>query len=187
FGDFDAARANAARRWRRPVHAVQTARQNARHRRFARSALSGKNVTVSDAFLRDRILDGGPGMLLPNKLREILGTVFSGNDLVHGGAPDGNARPRVIRGTHAKPLPLLPSGPGGVCGRALHEARSLTNTHANMRALHCSGVDLARLCVEILQCESPRRPRHLPSDEPLAGTTPLRQILTTHRKSKCAR
>src|ERR1035437_1536256 len=26
----------------------------------------------------------------------------------------------------ANPLPLLPSGPGGVCGRALHEVRGLT-------------------------------------------------------------
>src|ERR1700730_1667600 len=43
------------------------------------------------------------------------------------------ARPRVIRGTRAKPLPLLPSGPGGVHSRPLHEARSLTTTHANMR------------------------------------------------------
>ena len=46
-----------------------------------------------------------------------------------------NARPRVIRGTRAKPLPLLPSGPGGVYGRPLHEARSLTTSNANMRAL----------------------------------------------------
>src|ERR1700688_3484720 len=37
------------------------------------------------------------------------------------------AKPRVIRGTRVKPLPLLPSGPGGVCSRPLHEARSLTN------------------------------------------------------------
>src|ERR1017187_2309979 len=37
-----------------------------------------------------------------------------------------HARPRVIRGTQAKPLPLLPSGPGGVCSRPLHGARSLT-------------------------------------------------------------
>src|ERR1700722_15388059 len=43
------------------------------------------------------------------------------------------ARPRVIRGTRIKPLPLLPSGPGGVHSHPLHEARSLTTTHANMR------------------------------------------------------
>src|ERR1700693_5066359 len=41
------------------------------------------------------------------------------------------ARLRVIRGTRAKPLPLLPSGPGGVHSRPLHEARSLTTIHAN--------------------------------------------------------
>src|SRR5579863_2789505 len=40
------------------------------------------------------------------------------------------ARPRVIRGTRVKPLPLLPSGPGGVCSRPLHEARSLTTSYA---------------------------------------------------------
>jgi hypothetical protein len=40
------------------------------------------------------------------------------------------ARPRVIRGTRVKPLPLLPSGPGGVCSRPLHEARSLTTKRA---------------------------------------------------------
>src|SRR3954471_19116604 len=53
-----------------------------------------------------------------------------------GGFPDGsrtrNARPRVIRGTRTAPLPLLPSGPGGVCGRPLHGARDLTRIHRNM-------------------------------------------------------
>src|SRR5450759_1367345 len=37
------------------------------------------------------------------------------------------ARPRVIRGTRVKPLPLLPSRPGAVCSRPLHGARDLTN------------------------------------------------------------
>jgi hypothetical protein len=41
-----------------------------------------------------------------------------------------NARPRVIRGTQAELLPLLPSGPGGVYNRPLHEARSLTTFYA---------------------------------------------------------
>src|SRR5215470_1278601 len=45
--------------------------------------------------------------------------------------PGAYARPRVIRGTRVKPLPLLPSGPGGVHSRPLHEARSLTNIHAS--------------------------------------------------------
>ncbi len=37
------------------------------------------------------------------------------------------AKPRVIRGTQGKSLPLLPSGPGGVRDRLLHGARNLTN------------------------------------------------------------
>src|ERR1700744_5612700 len=44
-----------------------------------------------------------------------------------------NARPRVIRGTRTAPLPLLPSGPGGVCSRPLHGARDLTSIHRIMR------------------------------------------------------
>ena len=35
-------------------------------------------------------------------------------------------RPRVIRGTQESPLPLLPSGSGGVRSYPLHEARSLS-------------------------------------------------------------
>src|ERR1019366_10604392 len=42
------------------------------------------------------------------------------------------ARPRVIRGTRTALLPLLPSGPGGVCSRPLHGARDLTSIHRNM-------------------------------------------------------
>src|SRR5215467_16354926 len=43
------------------------------------------------------------------------------------------ARPRVIRGTQVEPLPLLPSGPGGVRGRPLHGARDLTTDYRSMR------------------------------------------------------
>src|SRR5512140_1264689 len=49
----------------------------------------------------------------------------------------GNARPRVIRGTRAAPLPLLPSGPGGVCGRPLHGARDLTSIYPSMQGVFC--------------------------------------------------
>src|ERR1035441_8677039 len=51
---------------------------------------------------------------------------------VSGCRADNYARPRVIRGTRTAPLPLLPSGPGGVCGRPLHEARDLTSLYRNM-------------------------------------------------------
>ena len=49
------------------------------------------------------------------------------------GLGSGFARPRVIRGTRAKSLPLLPSGPGGVYNRPLHEARSLTIHNPTIR------------------------------------------------------
>src|SRR5438270_10027828 len=44
------------------------------------------------------------------------------------------ARPRVIRGTRTAPLPLLPSGPGGVCSRPLHGARDLTSLYRSTAA-----------------------------------------------------
>src|ERR1035438_7844043 len=53
--------------------------------------------------------------------------------------PGPNARPRVIRGTRTTPLPLLPSGPGGVCSRPLHGARDLTSNYRSKvgHALAC--------------------------------------------------
>src|ERR1035438_8370677 len=54
---------------------------------------------------------------------------------VSGCRADDYARPRVIRGTRTAPLPLLPSGPGGVCSRTLHEARDLTSLYRNMAPL----------------------------------------------------
>jgi hypothetical protein len=51
-----------------------------------------------------------------------------------------NARPRVIRGTRAKSLPLLPSGPGGVYNRPLHEAQSLT-IHNPIIRITCGGAE----------------------------------------------
>jgi hypothetical protein len=43
-------------------------------------------------------------------------------------------RMRAIRGTRTKPLPLLPSGPGGVHSHPLHEAWSLTTSTASLQA-----------------------------------------------------
>ena len=88
------------------------------------AALAGKYVSVRDAVLRDRVFQRGLDVFLADQLGKSLGPVLAGDDLVH--AERGYARPRVIRGTQVEPLPLLPSGPGGVRGRPLHEARSLT-------------------------------------------------------------
>ena len=68
-----------------PLYAVQAARQNARDGGFAGAALAGKDVAVRDAVLRDRVLERGADVLLADQLRERLGPVFSGDDLVHGG------------------------------------------------------------------------------------------------------
>ena len=69
-----------------------------------------------------------------------------------------NARPRVIRGTQAKPLPLLPSGPGGVCGRPLHGARSLTSTHPSTALASRRSVPFRQFSVVNLSNESTATP-----------------------------
>jgi hypothetical protein len=108
----------------RALNAVEAARHNARNGGFSRAPLAGKNIAMGDAALRDGVFESGFDVFLADQLRKRLRPVLAGNDLVHEG---DYARPRVIRGTRVKPLPLLPSGPGGVCSRPLHEARSLTN------------------------------------------------------------
>src|SRR3954467_13906587 len=110
-------------------------------------------------------------MLLPNELGKILWTILSGDDLVHerdrvrteagtcrllnlGRTHRGGiARPRVIRGTQAKPLPLLPSEPGGVCSRPLHEARSLTIHYV----ITCGLLARAQDCLQFFAEQSGRR------------------------------
>src|SRR5579862_3766135 len=86
---------------------------------------------MRDAPLRNRVFERGLDVFLADQLGERLRPVLAGDDLVHGRREKVQyARPRVIRGTRVKPLPLLPSGPGGVRSRPLHEARSLTTPYA---------------------------------------------------------
>src|ERR1051326_3201418 len=68
------------------------------------------------------------------------------------------ARPRVIRGTRTAPLPLLPSGPGGVCGRPLHGARDLTRNHRSMAGFRVMPVFIRR-AKAMRNGETPRRTR----------------------------
>ena len=126
--DLEATGAHAAGRGGRALDAVQAARQNAGNSGLPGAALAGKNVAVRDALLRDGVFERGADVLLADQLGKRLRPVFPGDDLVHEGVGGEYARPRVIRGTRAKPLPLLPSGPGGVYSRPLHEARSLTTS-----------------------------------------------------------
>src|SRR5208282_815018 len=71
------------------------------------------------------------------------------------------ARPRVIRGTRVKPLPLLPSGPGGVRSRPLHEARSLTTFNASsfLEAARSTEPDSAGRLHQFLRLRRPSRTR----------------------------
>src|SRR4051794_31594649 len=132
--DLTAAGTDSTRLCGRTVYAVQTPCDNARHCRLPCATLTGEYVAMGDTALCDRIAQGRADVLLTDQLRELRWPVFPGDDLVHGSAlivlATGRweyARPRVIRGTRAKPLPLLPSGPGGVCSRPLHGAQGLTN------------------------------------------------------------
>src|SRR5262249_43762979 len=113
----------SAGRWGGAELAIEASRHDTGDGGLAGPALAGKDVAVSDAALGDGIFECGFDVLLADEFRKRLRAVFAGYDLIHLG---GLARPRVIRGTRVKPLPLLPSGPGGVRSRPLHEARSLT-------------------------------------------------------------
>src|SRR5208283_207832 len=87
-----------------------------------------------------------------------------------------DARPRVIRGTRTALLPLLPSGPGGVCSRPLHGARDLTSIHRNMglpgHTLHVAASPAGRLArlpqvavvtaVQEVDCLADDQPDHQP-------------------------
>ncbi len=139
-GDFRAARADSARRGRRSLDAIQTARKNAGDCRLSGPALPREDIAVGDPPLGDGVFEGGFNVFLADQLAKYLGAILAGDDLVHCGAfvrwrtmqaRGAYARPRVIRGTRVKPLPLLPSGPGGVCSHTLHEARSLTTPYAS--------------------------------------------------------
>ena len=86
----------------------------------------------------DRVRQGFLNVLLSDQFAKRLRTVLPRNDLIHEivlrTLGSVFARPRVIRGTRAKSLPLLPSEPGGVYDRPLHEARSLTTHNSSIRS-----------------------------------------------------
>jgi hypothetical protein len=140
------------------MNTIQAAGKNAGYGGLPGSALTGKDVPVRDAIAFDGVRKSSLNRLLADQFRESLGPILPGDDLIHVAsrsvkspkavpsrlrlgftAPPGNrsrevfARPRVIRGTRAKSLPLLPSGPSGVHNRPLHEARSLTTTNVSIR------------------------------------------------------
>ena len=79
---FEAGRAFAAGVGGRPIDAIETARHNACDSRLARATLPGKDITMCDATLCDRIVERGFDMFLTDQFVEIAGPIFAGDDLI---------------------------------------------------------------------------------------------------------
>src|SRR6187401_1960610 len=100
---------------------VESFGQDPRRGCFADPARPCEEIGMANAIRLDGILKGPDNGLLPNHLFENLGPEFSGNNLVfHSGVAAKLVRPGGYCGTLEDPLPLLPSGPGGVHGVQLH-------------------------------------------------------------------
>ena len=82
FGDLDARVTDAAGIGRRPVHAVQRARQNARRRRLADAPRSGKHERLRQPLARERVAQRTRHRLLPDDIVELLRPPFARDDLV---------------------------------------------------------------------------------------------------------
>ena len=99
-----------------PLRAVQTLCQDSRHGRLAHAPRTTEQIRMPRAVQLDRILKNLNDRLLADNFTEDLRAELSRYDLVfhrwvrHGG----------YCVTLDDLLPLLPSGPGGVCGVQLH-------------------------------------------------------------------
>ena len=80
--NLDARVANAAGIGGRSLDAAQRARQDARRRRLAGSALARKHERLRDAAAGDRIAQRTRHRLLPDDVIEALGTPLSGENLI---------------------------------------------------------------------------------------------------------
>jgi len=94
---------------------------------------------VVQAILQNGVLPRGGHVVLPDDLFEGLGTILSGKDLV------GHKKGGQVISLHSwKPLPLLPSGPGGICGPGLREdpATDGDRTDRTTKARNKSGAEM---------------------------------------------
>ena len=141
LGNLMTLSADATRSSGWPIIAIQRLGENSRCGCFAHSAHAGEQKCVWNPIGADGVLQGSGNMLLPGDIRKGLRTPFPCNHQIRHRfevkrpMDEADSRlglaPRIFkgcpwltarlpRGTGADPLPLLPSGPDGVCGAALH-------------------------------------------------------------------
>src|SRR5208337_2514142 len=131
--NLDARRAFAARLRGRALLAIQASRENPRRRRLTDAANPGEQKRVRDSAPLQRFAERARHVLLADQFREALGPPFAREYEVWGlrfGHREifslGTARRMIARhpcGTGWQPVPLLPSGPGGVRGLPLRRTR----------------------------------------------------------------
>ena len=128
---------------RRTLHAVERLGQNARRGRFAHAARAGKNVRMRHAVRCESRSRASPSRAAARRRPQTSAGAISAQ------SPDSSssgsrvcqdsavARLAPIKNDERNfgysaahdviPVPLLPSGPGGVRGASLHRARSSTH------------------------------------------------------------
>ncbi|MBV6417113.1 MAG: hypothetical protein CMLOHMNK_01750 [Steroidobacteraceae bacterium] len=114
--DGPAGRTRTAWFGRHPGLAVQALREDARDGRLADTARAREQERMVHAVVGQRVRQRPDDVLLPHEVGEAAGAPFAcecgvAHELSTGGGPH---QPTPRHPT--SPLPLLPSGPGGVCG-----------------------------------------------------------------------
>src|SRR5690348_17398886 len=117
-----------ARSGRGAFHAIKALGENARGSRFSHAARAGENVCVREAVLANGVFQRLHHVALSDDLLETLRAPFARDDLIGHffflSAPRAGRNFGYSAAHEADPLPLLPSGPGGVRGESSHKARS---------------------------------------------------------------
>ena len=117
------------------MSAIERFGQNASRGGLAYASGAGKNVSMRHATALNRILQRSRDVLLAHNFAERLRAPFPRDDLIAHGVvrtPRDDERNFGSSAAHEVfPLPLLPSGPGGVRGASLHRARSSTHRRSD--------------------------------------------------------
>src|SRR5208282_4320587 len=131
--DLDARGTLAARLGGRTLLAIEAARENSCGRGLADAANPGEQKRVRYSVALQRFAERARHVLLAHQLREALRSPFARKYEMCGWGfghreifSHGTARRMIARhpcGTGCQPVPLLPSGPGGVRGLPLRRTR----------------------------------------------------------------